>query len=114
MIRDVAFSPDRQTLAAAHPDGHVRLWSISQGKELAAIRCPKPVFCLAFYPHGGSLVTGSDGDTLVRRWDVASGKCTGEFQTNADWNSVSPVAFSPGGKTLVTNGKGGSLLLLEA
>jgi hypothetical protein len=44
---------------------------------------------------------------------VSSGKEIAEFQTGADWNKVELVAFSPHGDTLATNGKGGSLLLLD-
>jgi WD40 repeat protein len=115
-IRDLAFSPDGTTLAAAHPDCHVRLWNLAKGKELTAMKHPNPVLCLAFHPDGRTLVTGSDGDTLLRRWDVSTGKCVAEFETNAVWyinRQVNVVAFSPDGKTLVTNGKGGSLLLLD-
>jgi hypothetical protein len=44
---------------------------------------------------------------------VSSGKEIAEFQTGADWDKVEAVAFSTKGDTLATNGKGGSLLLLD-
>ncbi len=71
-----------------------------------------PVSALAYHPNGRSLAAASNGDALVRLWGVASGQCVADFQTNADWNATNLIAFSPDGKTLVTNGKGGSLLLL--
>lgn len=112
-IRDVAFSPDGTSLAVAHPDGPIRLWNTSKAKEVAAIQCPTPAGALRFHPGGTILATANDGDTLVRLWDVSSGKEIAEFQTGADWNKVEAIAFSPDGDTLATNGKGGSLLLLD-
>jgi WD40 repeat protein len=113
LIRDVAFRPDGTSLAVAHPDGLIRLWNTSTAKEIAALRCPTAACALAFHPGGTILATSNDGDTLVRLWDVSSGKEIAEFQTGADWNKVEVVAFSPHGDTLATNGKGGSLLLLD-
>ena len=119
MIRDVAFRPGDTSLAAVHPDGAIRLWNTSEAKEIAALRCSAPgkssfpAWALAFHPGGKILATASDGDTLVRLWDVSSRQQIAEFQTGADGNKVDAVAFSPDGKTLATNGKGGSLLLLD-
>jgi hypothetical protein len=112
-VQDAAFSPDGATLASAHPDNGIRLWSISHGKEIASLTCPRPVCRLAYHPSGNLLATASDGDTLVRLWDPTTKQPIAEFETNADFNRVNLVAFSPDGQSLVTNGKGGSLLLLD-
>ena len=112
-IRDLEFSPDGKSLAAAHPDNSVRIWNLSQGKEVKTLQSPTCVVRLSFHPGGQTLATASDGDTLIRLWDLASAKSIAEFQTNADWNAVNFATFDPNGKLLITNGKGGSLLLLS-
>lgn len=112
-INDVAFSPDGATLIAATADKHIRLWTVAQGKEVGAIPCARQVNCLVFHPQGNVLATGSDGDNSVRLVDLATKKLIAEFGTNADWNSVNMVAFSPSGAQLATNGKGGSVLVLD-
>lgn len=112
-IRDVAYSPDGASLVVAHADMQVRQWDLASGKETGALKCPKPVCAVAVHPNGQVLATASDGDTIIRLWDLASAKVIADYASSADWNAVNIAVFSPDGKTLAVNGKGGSVLLLD-
>lgn len=50
--RDVAFSPDSKILASAGVDSVVKLWSVPDGKLIAALRHPMGVTAIAFSPDG--------------------------------------------------------------
>jgi WD40 repeat protein len=121
----VVFSPDSRTAISSGADGFIRIWDVTNGKELRQVRASADgVSCMALSPDGGSLATvgltklnrGGGGssifpDNRVRVWDVASGKKTCEFLTPADKTpedgrvfGPNGVAFGPDGKTLVTFG----------
>jgi RNA polymerase sigma factor (sigma-70 family) len=76
----LAFSPDKRFLAtggmrmdadAPAAERTIRLWELATGRE--AFRLPLPpgnaVTCLAFLPHGRSVVAGM-ADTTVMIWDL--------------------------------------------
>jgi RNA polymerase sigma factor (sigma-70 family) len=89
-VHAVAFSPDGKVLAAGYgslgflgrppglrlpaPGGLVRLWEVSTGKELRALKgLGNGVRSVAFSPDGKRLLSGSD-DGTVRVWDAVTGK----------------------------------------
>ncbi|MBB5780768.1 WD40 repeat domain-containing protein [Nonomuraea jabiensis] len=97
-VSDVAFSPDRYTLASTD-DNVIRLWNVSERSEVKAIGQPLTghtgaVRSLAFSADGRTLASGAD-DGTVRLWNLAVGRIT-----NATGPAPS-VAFGPDGRTLV-------------
>ena len=107
-VRCLAFSPDGQRVIAGSEHSELKVWEVASGRELFTLdaHCGMAggdVLCVAFSPEGRRLVAGTYGGAKV--WEAASGR---ELLTLAEADSplsnptVTAVAFSPGGKLIVT------------
>jgi WD40 repeat protein len=122
-VSTVAFSPDGRTLAIGgfnssngRRDGDVRLWDVRTRKPIGAHLTPTGrVVQVAFSPDGHSLAASLSVDapatdsppevesyTEIRLWDVRTRQQIGAPLTDIT-GSVSAVAFSPDGRTLISN-----------
>lgn len=70
-IRSLAISPDGTLVATGGTDGHVRLWSRTDGSRRFDAQHADPVFSVAFHPNGKSLVSG-DLKGNVHQWDLSA------------------------------------------
>ena len=67
----LAFSPDGSILATGHTDGKVRLWRLSDGKQLQTMEGHNEVVRkLSFSPDGATLASASD-DGTVCLWGIS-------------------------------------------
>jgi WD40 repeat protein len=121
-VYGVAFSPDGRTLVTTGADTRVILWDVADPARPHRIGEPltghtRTVTTVAFAPDGRTLATASgepaedDVDVVVNRvvilWDITDparprrigGPLTG------DTGTVSGLAFSPDGRTLITAGE---------
>jgi WD40 repeat protein len=100
----VAFDPRGTLLAGGDANGHVYLWNIATGRQVANLATGgADVNSVAFSPDGTMLAAGDYiGSTYL--WNVASGRLIATLADPAQGNPGSPqvnsVAFSPDGATL--------------
>ncbi|MUG95741.1 hypothetical protein F7734_26655 [Scytonema sp. UIC 10036] len=99
-VLSVAFSPDGKLLALGDTNGEIRLYQVSDWKQLLSCKGHTNwVVSLAFSPDGNTFASGSV-DCTVKLWDVGSGQCLQTLQKHDD--EVWSVAFSPDGNTLAS------------
>jgi WD40 repeat protein len=98
-VWQVAFSPNGDVLASCGMDGVVKIWDITNNSTLQKyIRLTqqilRPVFAIAFHPHGKILATGIVDSICL--WDYHSGKLLKKL----DRSGLGQVAFHPTGQQL--------------
>lgn len=73
-VNSVAFSPDGKRIVSESTDKTVKIWDVSNDKELKTLRGHSAeVKSVFFSPDGKQIVSGS-GNTTIKYWDVKSGK----------------------------------------
>jgi RNA polymerase sigma factor (sigma-70 family) len=100
----VAFSPDGKTVAASSMMSVV-LWDTTTAKQLHTIgglgrSSNTTIHLLRFSPDSKTLV-GAGGETVIRVWDVATGK-----EREADIGhrgAITDIIFAPDGNSLATS-----------
>ena len=101
LIRDLAFSPDGQTLATANNSSAITIWDSQTGEIRRELRGHnRLVSYLAFSPDGAKLASASWDSTVVV-WDLADSRAMTRLQGHM--RSVLSVAFSPDGRRLATS-----------
>jgi WD40 repeat protein/transcriptional regulator with XRE-family HTH domain len=116
-VQAVAFSPDRELLAAALGNGYVQLWNAVTGQPvgaplLASAYPQSEVGGVAFSPDGKLLASAGD-DGTVRLWNPATGRPVGApfLASTGAAGYVRGVAFSPDGKLLASADGDGTVRL---
>ncbi|HZO31879.1 MAG TPA: WD40 repeat domain-containing protein [Chloroflexota bacterium] len=111
-IRDLAFSPDGQSLAASAWAGGVTLWQISTGRIVRTFDGEwEAAENLAFSPDGQALTASADG-RVIPLWRVSDGT---RFKTiDARPGVVLSTAFSADGTIVATGDKGSAIHLWHA
>jgi WD40 repeat protein len=109
-INSVAFSPDGKTLASGSKDKTIKLWQLSNGKEIRTLVGHSDSVCsVTFSPDGKTLASGSK-DRTIKLWQVDTGKELLTFTGSED--PIYCVAFSPDGKTLASGNGDKTITLL--
>jgi len=95
-ITSVAFSPDGRYALSGSWDNTLKLWDISNGREIRTFKGHSDdVQAVTFSPDGKYALSGSN-DKTVRLWDISCGRNIKTFKGHS--RDVKSVAFSPDGK----------------
>jgi WD40 repeat protein len=94
------YSKDGKTIASASKDKTARIWDAATGKELYRFTEPEPAADAALSPDGKLLAVKTA--KAVHLWDVVTGKEVHRFEQGS--GELRPLAFSPDGKTLGSDG----------
>ncbi len=98
-IGAIAFSPDSQTFASGGSEGIIKLWSVSDWKEVVNINESSSISDLAFSQDGEYLVSAGP---VVSVWSVEDGSRVKKFSNHTGW--VMEAAFSPDGTSIASGG----------
>jgi WD40 repeat protein len=98
-ILAVVFLPGDRRAIAAGTDKTVRLWDLTQGREVRRYTGHShAIWCLALSPDGKEIASGGP-DCHVRRWEVATGEPVKDLPDLPD--SIRCLAYTPDGKHLL-------------
>src|SRR5262249_53571041 len=98
-VRSFTQAPDGKHLAVAGSDGSVRLFELPSGKEVRSL--PGPT--LAFSPDGPLIAAGGRDPGSIGLYERDTGRLVRELRGHK--TAVAALAFTAGGKTLVSRGR---------
>jgi len=111
-VRCLVFSPDGKTLATGGHDNHVRLWEVSTGKPVAALKRKGgiggyTVKVVVFSSDGKALAWWDDNQALTL-WNLSKAKEIKSILIDGE-NVVLGMTFAPDSQSLLTYGPDGTL-----
>ena len=110
----VAFSPDGKWLASGSQDNSVKIWDVATGKRLYTLSDPLDgITCIAFSPYGKQ-IAAAGYDKLIYIWNLTQTGGTLAQSLIADEDSILQIAWSPGGKEIITSSADGSIRIRDA
>lgn len=99
-VEAVAFSPDGKLLTVGDTDGRIRVWLVSDDKEILSFQGHSSwIMSIAFSCDGVTFASSSIDQTICL-WNVRTGECLKILQGHS--NDVKSVVFSPDGQTLAS------------
>jgi len=109
-IRDIAFSPDRKTVATTSYDRTVRLWDAHSAQELAIAEDHQAtLFGAAFSPNGQTIAISSADSTII----IRDPNLKALYHLKGHTDIVKSITFSPDGKTLASSGNDNTIRLWD-
>lgn len=99
-IFSVAFSPDQKLLATGGADGQIRIWQVSDGKQILAWQAHGNWIRCVEFSHDGKLIASGSNDSTIIIWDSNTGDCLKILRGHTDW--VWSVNFVLGKHLLVS------------
>jgi len=112
VVNSACFSPDGARIVTASWDRTARLWDVTTGQQIAALRGHDfGVRSACFSPDGARIVTASS-DYTARLWDATAGQELAVLRSHD--RSVNSACFSPDGDLIVTASGDGSARLWDA
>ena len=112
-VKDIAFSPDGQTLASTANDMTIRLWDIETGEQLALLPMEGTFFLpIAFSSDGTLLIAGSGHSSgIIQTWEVTTGNPLTTLTGHTA--RVETLTFSPDGRVFASGSRDMSIRLWD-
>ncbi|KAG9061300.1 hypothetical protein KI688_007638 [Linnemannia hyalina] len=99
-VFSVVFSPDSQQIAFGGKDEKIRVWDVTSGEELLAMKGHTERISLVDYSPCGKLIASASLDSTVRLWSSQTGESLLVLKDHT--RGVASVKFSPDGRQLVS------------
>lgn len=104
-VNMVAYSPDGLRLASASDDHSIRIWDVSERREIRRMEGHSDsVTTIQFSPDGGRIMSGSR-DGTVRIWDVQTETEVQSLGMGEYRGAVSALAWTPDGGSLLVGAR---------
>jgi WD40 repeat protein len=111
-VYPVAYSPDGRWIASGSWDATVRLWDARTGQTIRVMPHPSRVADLAFGPDGTWLVTACGEDSVLRVWEVPTGRLRKELKDPG--GASFSLALNPQGTRIARSALDGRVRVLDA
>lgn len=107
-VMTLAFTPDRRTLAVGGADHSIQLYDAAQGNLLHELKSQDGKGAAGFYALTLAFATDSKtlavgGSSVIRLWDVASGKAIHPVRAGHE-GMLNALVIAPNGKLVATAG----------
>jgi WD40 repeat protein len=104
-VKDVAFSPDGQTVASSDAYG-IKFWNPFTGAVLLSISTPE-ARSIAFSPDGQFLAAATESEQAVKLFSTSNGSLVRKLTVDTQFG-FPVIAFSPSGRVLAAGYNTGS------
>jgi WD40 repeat protein len=108
-VKGLCWAPDGKTLVSVGFEGHVIVWDVSTGRQLACYSTDVArLWCLAMSPEGNTLAVGGTGLIIIER---RTRKVVQSFLTHH--SILRTVNFFPDGRRLLTSSFDGTVRMWD-
>ncbi len=108
-VISMAFSPNGELLAIGDTNGEIRLWQVSDFRQILILEGHESwVWSISFSPNGQTLASSSK-DNTAKLWDIPTGQCLRTLYDHA----VQSVSISPDGQILASGHDDGPVKLWD-
>lgn len=106
----LAFSPDKNQIAAAMGDGNIHLLSWPNLERAKSLKGNGANWCVLYSNDGTQLISGG-ADRKLRLWDIASGQSIVAITSAHEW--ITTLAPIPNSTAVIAGCMNGELLLAD-